>query len=599
MKNIGRALHFFRPDSARISVVLLLGMVSIAANVLKPWPVALVVDSVLGNKPWPEWLPAQGDGSAASKIVFLTLVLFGIHALQGLLSAAQNFTAIQIALRGLTRVRSLVFATLQRLSLRFHQSTRVGDLVYRASWDTYSFQTLFQQGALTFLNAFLSLVLMVAVMWRVNGKLTLIALATVPFVVIVIRLLGAKMRERGSVAQQADSAVTSLVQQNIAALPLVQSYTREDQEQRQFDRQAMAAQERRLSQHGWELGYWFAISIVFAAGTAAIVWMGSGEVLAQRLTVGQLVVFLAYLGQMYEPLNQLSHVGATTATALAATQRVFEVLDSREEVKEAENARRVQGPRFKVQGSDALIVTGRLEFDRVSFGYEKERLVLHEVTFALKPGESCAVIGPSGAGKSTLMNLVPRFFDPNGGAVRLEGEDVRGLRLKDLRAQIAVVLQEPILLPTTLAENIAYGRPDATPAEIEAAARAANAHAFIEKLPKKYDTMVGDGAARLSVGERQRVNIARAFLKDAPILLLDEPTSALDSESEQQVVASIFSLMKGRTTLMVAHRLSTIRRVDKILVLENGRVTEWGTPNELVSRSGYFGRVASGQVELT
>jgi ABC-type multidrug transport system fused ATPase/permease subunit len=217
----------------------------------------------------------------------------------------------------------------------------------------------------------------------------------------------------------------------------------------------------------------------------------------------------------------------------------------------------------------------------------------------VRPGEACAFIGPSGAGKSTLMNLVPRFFDPSSGAVKLDGVDLRELKLKDLREQIAVVLQEPILLPTTIAENIAFGNPDATPAEIEAAARAANAHAFIEKLPQRYQTMVGDGAARLSVGERQRINIARAFLKDAPILLLDEPTSALDAESEAQVVESIFNLMRGRTTLMVAHRLSTIRRVDQVVVIEAGRVTECGSPEELMQRGGYFARVTSGQVTLS
>ena len=559
MKSIRRALQFFRPDSARIALVLLLSLVSIGANVLKPWPVALIVDSVLQNKPMPQWLGNlnASSQSKSSLILFFTGALFAIYATQGLLSAAQNFTAIQVGLRGLTRVRSQVFACLQRLSLRFHQSARIGDLVFRASWDTYSFQTLFQQGVLTFLNAFLSLVLMVAVMWRVNVKLTLVSLATVPFVIAVIRVLGAKMRDRGAAAQQADSQVTTLVQQNITALPLIQSYTREEHEQRHFDQHARVAQERRLAQHGWELVYWFGISLVFAAGTAAIVWFGSHEVLAQRLTVGQLVVFLAYLGQMYEPLNQLSHVGATTATALAATQRVFEVLDTPEEVCDAPDASRVQGPKSRVQSPGALVVTGRLQFDRVTFGYEKDRPVLHEITFELQPGESFAIIGPSGAGKSTLMNLVPRFFDPDSGATKLDGADLRELRLKDLREQIAVVMQEPILLPTTIAENIAYGKPGATQAEIQNAARAANAHEFITKLPHQYQTVVGEGAARLSVGERQRINIARTFLKDAPILLLDEPTSALDAESEAQVVASIFELMRGRTTLMVAHRLST------------------------------------------
>jgi ATP-binding cassette subfamily B protein/subfamily B ATP-binding cassette protein MsbA len=301
---------------------------------------------------------------------------------------------------------------------------------------------------------------------------------------------------------------------------------------------------------------------------------------------------------MYEPLNQLSHVGATTATALAATQRVFEVLDTPEEVRDAPNARRVQGPKSKVQSQDALIATGRIAFEHVSFGYEKDRLVLHDLTFELSSGQSCAFIGPSGAGKSTLLNLVPRFFDPNSGAVKLDGVDLRELRLKDLREQVAVVLQEPIILPTTIAENIAYGKPEATAAEIEAAARAANAHEFVSKLPAKYQTIVGEGAVRLSVGERQRLNIARAFLKDAPILLLDEPTSALDAESEAQVVESIFNLMRGRTTLMVAHRLSTIRRVNKVVVLEDGRLTECGSPEELLARGGYFTRVSSGQVAL-
>jgi len=600
VKSIRRALQFFRPDKGRITVVLLLSALSIAGNVLKPWPIALIVDSVLQEKPLPTWLFdwREETHSKAWLIATFTIALFVIHAAQGLLSAAQNFIAIQVGLRGLRRVRSHIFACLQRLSLRFHQSARVGDLVYRASWDTYSFQTLFQQGVLTFLNAFLSLLFMVAVMLKVNQPLTWIALATVPFVILVIRIFGAKMRERGTEAQQADSRVTSLVQQNISALPLIQSYTREEHEQRQFDTHATLAQQTRLTQHAWELIYWFGISLVFAAGTAAIVWIGSNEVLAQRLTVGGLVVFLSYLGQLYEPLNQLSHVGATTATALAATQRVFEVLDTPEEVRDAPDARRVQGPNSKSQSPDGLVATGSIQFDRVTFGYEHGRLVLHEITFALKAGESCAFIGPSGAGKSTLMNLVPRFFDPNEGTVKMEGMDLRKLRLKDWREQVAVVLQEPILLPTTVAENIAYGKAGASPADIETAARAANAHDFIARLPQKYQTVIGEGASRLSVGERQRINIARAFLKDAPLLLLDEPTSALDAESEAQVVASIFELMRGRTTLMVAHRLSTIRRVNKILVLEAGRVTEFGSPEELLTRGGYFARVANGQVEL-
>jgi ATP-binding cassette subfamily B protein/subfamily B ATP-binding cassette protein MsbA len=348
--------------------------------------------------------------------------------------------------------------------------------------------------------------------------------------------------------------------------------------------------------------YWLAISFVFAAGTAAIVWVGSLQVLAGKLTVGELLIFLAYLAQLYEPLNQLSHVGATVAGAVVGTQRVFEILDTPEEVKDAPTARPVVNARAgKTSNQTAgqpLVAHGAVEFDHVSFSYEKGQPVLQDVSFHIGAGQSAAFIGPSGVGKTTLLNLLPRFFDPTGGAVKLDGSDLRELRLKDLRTQIAVVLQEPILLPASIAENIAYGRPHASRAQIEAAARAANADKFITKLPAGYNTIVGDGGARLSVGERQRLNLARAFLKDAPILLLDEPTSALDADSEALVVASLFDLMKDRTTLMVAHRLSTIARVDKILVLQEGKLIEQGSPAELKTKEGYYARVISGQVEL-
>ncbi len=562
-------------------------LVSIGASLLKPWPLAVIVDSVLGTAPLPSWLRSSlGSLSKESLLLTLAAAVLVLHLGQSAISSAQNFIAIQIGLSGLRRVRVEVFACLQRLSLRFHQGSRSGDIIHRAAWDTYSFQTLFQQGWITSATATLSLVSMSVWMWLLNPPLTLVSLAIVPVLLLVMKRFGSRMTQRGTDAQQADSLVTSFVQQSIAALPLIQSYTREALEENAFTVRTSVAMEKRLSQHSWELIYWLAISAVFALGTATIIWIGSRQVLAGKLTVGELLIFLAYLAQLYEPLNQLSHVGATIANAKVGTQRVFEILDAPEEVKDAPNARALVKSR------------GEVEFDQVSFSYQPAQPVLQNLSFRLSAGQSAALIGPSGVGKTTLMNLLPRFFDPTQGGVKLDGVDLRELKLKDLRTQVALVLQEPILLPASIAENIAYGKPGASRPEIEAAARAANADGFIAKFPNGYETVVGDGGTRLSVGERQRLNLARAFLKDAPILLLDEPTSALDADSEAAVVESLFNLMKGRTTLMVAHRLTTISRVDKILVLQDGRLIEEGSPAELKSKPGYYARVISGQAEL-
>src|SRR6266566_3157322 len=615
-----RALSYFRPDAGRIALALGLLLLGIGLNLVKPWPLALLVDSILGSKPYPGWLPdearAWGQPAQLTAIIAASLALHLVHTAA---CAGHAYLSIGVGLRGLRRIRDDVFGWLQRLSLHYHHGTEAGDIIFRAGTDTSAFQTLFLQGFLTFISATGTLLFMAVAMARLNLRLTAVALVAVPILLLSIKVFGRAMRSRGLAAQQAESKVYSLIHQGIAALPLIQSHAREHHEQRRFTAHTERARQNKMAQQGLEVFYWGSISVILGACTLGVTWVGAQEVLASKLTLEELLVFLAYVAQLFEPLHQLSKVGATLSSASASTRRVFEILDAPEDVKDRPEARPVRrgrdidGPAelptsaddmFAPSGAPAVLlgrplqIYGNVDYDDVSFAYEPSRPALRHISFKLLAGTSAAIIGPSGAGKSTLLNLLPRFFDPASGAVLLEGVDLRDLRLEDLRAQIGLVLQKPIILPTTVAENIAYGKPHATMAEIEAAAHYANASAFIEKLPQQYQTAIGDGGARLSVGEKQRINLARAFLKDAPILLMDEPTSALDVESEAQVVASLFALMRGRTTLMVAHRLTTIRRVDKILVVDNGGLTEMGAPDDLLAQQGYYARVVSGQLDL-
>jgi ATP-binding cassette subfamily B protein/subfamily B ATP-binding cassette protein MsbA len=593
---LARTLGYFRPDAGRMGLAVGLLLVSIGINLLKPWPLAILVDSVLGNRPYPAWLPSQVPAwtqpAQITAIIAASLVIYLVHSA---VCAGHVYLAIGIGLRGLRRVRDDVFGWLQRLSLRYHHGTVAGDIIFRAGTDTCAFQILFQEGLLIVVSATGTLLFMAVMMARLNLYLTGVALIAVPILLVSIKVFGGAMRSRGMAAQQAESKVYSLIHQGITALPLIQSHAREHHEQRRFTAQTEAARQQKMAQQGLEVFYWGSISVILGACTLGVTWFGAQEVLAANLTLGELLVFLAYVAQLFEPLHQLSKVGATLSSASASTRRVFEILDTPTDVKNRPEARPVlrgldadgqaglptsADHMFASAGAPAgppgrpLQIYGNVAYDDVSFAYNPSRPALHHVSFKLLAGTSAAIIGPSGAGKTTLLNLLPRFFDPASGAVLLEGVDVRELRLEDLRAQIGLVLQQPIILPTTVADDglVLLGQP--------------------------LDEPAGIGGVHLSVGEKQRINLARAFLKDAPILLMDEPTSALDVESEAQVVASLFALMRGRTTLMVAHRLTTIRRVDKILVVENGRLTEMGAPDDLLAEQGYYARVVSGQLAL-
>lgn len=564
MRHAWRTLNFFRPDWPRIVLAVLLLLATTALGLLKPWPLALILDQVLGGKPfptrWASWFAAKSEDR---HLGYLVLLLVGFHLGHAILQAVQNGLVIQLGLRGLTRVRAAVFDWLLRLSAQRWNAVPQGELIYRATWDTYSFQTLFNQGLFSVASAITQVVTMTWVMVQLNVPLTLAALGTVPVLLVVMRIFGVRMARLAAVAQAADATLASRIQQAVTNLLLIQSYVRETTESNQFQSSLNDSKIARWRQHRSEVGYLTSVAAVLGCGTAFLVWLGARQVLAGLLTVGGLWVFLAYLSQLYEPLNQLSQLGTTIANALAGTRRVLDLLGE---------------PNPVVDGSRPWVPLGgqapRISFSDVQFSYDNHHQVLNDVSLEIQPGEAVAIIGPSGSGKTTLMQSIPRFLEPTAGVIRLDGVNLREYQRRSLREGIAVLLQEPLLLPTTIAENIAFGRPEASREEIIEAARSAQADGFIRGLAQGYDTVVGDGAARLSVGEKQRLNLARAFLKNAPILLLDEPTSALDPESEALVMEAIRALTRGRTTLMVAHRRATLRIADRVLALRDGRIKE-------------------------
>jgi ATP-binding cassette, subfamily B, bacterial len=562
---------------------MILGL-NLGAGLLKPWPLAVIIDSVLGDRAFPDRFAGwTGAWNKEQWLVALSLVVLCLYAAQSLLNTLQNYLIIKTGLHGLERLRNLLFHWMQRMSVRFYQGARQGDLIYRASWDTYSIQVLFQQGFLGLLAPSLSLSLMLLVMGQLSIPLTLVAVSSLPVLLVSMRFFGRQMGRRSLEAHQADSQLTSFVQQTISALALIQSCTQEQHEERRFAQHASSSFRGRLAQHGWEVAYLAVVGILFGIMVAAIVWIGAGQVSAGVITVGQLTIFLAYLAQFYDPLNQLSHLGTTVSDASAGAKRVFEILDTPEEIKESPQARSIirrvgalrslnehESPQKEaVMAQRPLVVQGAIEFDQVVFGYQPDRAVLRSLSFNLRAGESLAIVGPSGAGKSTLLHLMVRFFDPDAGCIKLDGADLRSLKLADLRSQMAYMMQEPLLLPGTVADNVGFGCAEPTIDRLVRACMAAHADDFIRRLPRQYETVIGDGAIRLSAGEKQRLNLARAFLRETPLLLLDEPTSALDADSENLVVDSLHQWMPGHTAFIVTHRPPLVKLAHRVLRLES------------------------------
>jgi ATP-binding cassette subfamily B protein/subfamily B ATP-binding cassette protein MsbA len=572
-----RVLRYYRPFLTQTIFGLCLSLIGIGLNLLKPWPFKIIVDDFLraGSAIRPDW---------RFWVLLLCLALIGIQLLWGIINWITNYLFVKIGLQALLKLRTDLYSYLQSLSLKYHDARRSSDSSFRVAYDSQSIQTIYNKGFTNIFGSIITLIGTFLIMLRLDWQLTLVSLGIVPLVVGAIYVFAHRIRRESTSIQEQESAVLAQALEGLSSIRMVHAFGREEFEVRQFQQQARQSLQANLRLTLTNVNSALVISTLMVLGTAVMYYIGTLHVLAGTLTLGSLLVFSAYLLMLYQPLESLTYTAWAMEGATAGAKRCFEVLDRQDDVRDSPNA------------VDISSAKGAIEFCSVNFGYAESRIVLRDINLSIAPNQIVGLVGGTGAGKSTLLSLVPRFYDPTTGSVMLDGRDVREITKKSLRAQIAIVLQDTLLFSTTVRENIAYGRPDATEEEIIEAARRAQADEFIRQMPQEYSSLVGERGGHLSVGQRQRIGIARAFLKNAPILLLDEPTSALDPSTESAIMETIKELMRGRTTLIATHRLATIHNLDQIIVLEHGRIVEQGRGPDLVARGGIYAKLyASGK----
>ncbi len=586
-----RALRYFRDDWFRIAITLVCLAGAVPLSVLWTIPLAVLIDTVLSGKQSDNFLyqlvykfmPANGP---LQQIIALAVMVLVIRVLSIVLQTIQTFVNIRVGYNGQMRVRRDLFNKLQALSLSYHRSQPQGDAIYRLSTDTNGFFALLNTATGTLVNI-ITLISIVCIMLSFNWKLTLISLTVLPFLFITIRYYGSVFKKRYAEAYVVDSEMTTQIQRSVASIGLVQAFGRELDEFSRFDRTIGDNIRVKMRLHLDEVIYWLILGLIVAVGAAAI--FGYGGWLAHQgvLQPAMLMVFLYNVDKLYDPLNKLSASGSSFTGAAEQVRRVFEVLDRDPIIADQPQAKTLtKQPRT-------------LRLDHVGFEYANGAPVLDDVDVTINVGQMVAFVGSSGVGKTTLLNLLPRFYDPTRGCLRLDDHDARDVKLADLRKHVALVLQENLILPTTVAENIAYGRPDATDAQIQHAATLAGAASFIEKLPQKYETPISESGSNLSGGQRQRIGIARALITEAPIMVFDEPTSALDPQHEHLITETLRSLKGQRTIILVSHRLSTVIDCDQIFVMHAGKIVERGTHEELVQQHGTYFEMAKHQMRLT
>jgi len=578
-----RYMRYLLPYTPHIAFIVLTLAAVAALEIVMPWPLKYIVDNVLGGRPFDDPVGRAIVGQVGSEPRLLTVV-FGLimvsnAALSGLMAFTSDYLRGVVQARNTFLLRSDTYQHLQALSLQFHEGSRTGEIINRVNLDVGRVMEALVAGTSEFTFNLLKLAGIAGVMWFVNWRFSLIALAYAPLLLFVFMTFRRNIHVATKATRREEGTMVSATQETVSAIRIVQAFGREDEEQRRFDVMGTARLQAEIRTARLQALFEPLVDVIKVFGSTAVIWFGVTEILAGQLSVGSLLIFLSYLGTLYNPLKKFGKLSELLQKATVSGERLSELLDNDLVVRDPPDALGLARAR------------GRIEFHRVGFAYEQRNRVLENISFEVKSGQTVALVGTTGAGKTTIVNLLMRFYEMSEGWISLDGVDVRRYRLRDLRRQFALVPQEPILFAASIRDNIAYGRPEARMDEIIAAARAANVHAFVASLPGGYDTVIGERGALLSGGQRQRIAIARAILYDAPILILDEPTSALDAAVEREVMEALEHLMQGRTTLIIAHHLSTIRHADHIVILEDGRVVDRGAHDDLVRDNGQYAKL--------
>ncbi len=553
---------------------------------LQPWPLKFIMNVVATKKSPPEFLIAAqhlmahlvpfGHGKLGL-IALLCLALLLISLGSAAISVVSTWLLIASGLRMVFKLRCRVFEHIQRMPIGFHDATTVGDSLYRITWDTYSVQSLFNEGLVPGIASVVTLLGIAVVMVGQDWSIAVVALIIGCLLLLLVRRLEKPTTELSTRVHEHESRVSTRVEQTLGGIRAVQAFGRETHESTRFANQARESLKANLRLTLLQTGSQSGVAVLLAFGTAAVIWMTARRVIAGELSPGDIVLMAGYTAMLFKPLETLSYTASSIQGSVAGAIRVFEILDKKSLICDLPTAVELKSP-----------VRGEIELDHVSFRYRPEQTVLRDVRLKIPAGSSVAIVGPSGAGKTTLAGLILRFYDPVQGRILLDGSDLRDLTLQSLRRQIAIVPQEPVLFDVSIQENIAYSRPDATVNEVHAAARAAGAWDFIQALPEGFDTTIGERGVMLSGGQRQRLSLARAFLKDARIIVLDEPTTGLDAQTEADLLATLKRLMAGRTTIIIAHHLHTVRHVDQIVVLQGGEIIQTGTHDQLIEHDGLY-----------